>query len=128
MNSLKISGKEFIFSRYMSHVEQEDIDHYNDEFSRDELIAACGVDPKDNQLVVVSFSGDVRLVKPTGSLIPSHATIALFGRAIKITFKDNLEFMIDSKTLLSETAGQEIESQLYVNNNYLCELHAHNSK
>lgn len=125
MKSLKIAGKDFIFSQYMSCVEQEDIDQFNEQFSAKDLIAACGVDPQDSTLIIVSFLGDVGFVKPNGKLIPSYATVMLFGRAVKIIFDSKLEVVVESKVITSIATHQELGSQVYINDNYLCDIASH---
>ncbi len=122
MKSLKISGKDFIFSNYMSCVDQEDIDYHSDQFSKESLTAACGVDLKDNCLIVVSFLGEVMFIKPNGHLIPVRSEVILFGRAIRIYFSNGTEAIVESKIAISSADGQDVKSQLYINNSYLCDI------
>ncbi len=106
----------------MSCVDQEDIDYHNDQFSKESLVAACGVDLKDNCLIVVSFLGEVMFIKPRGRLIPVHAEIILFGRAIKIYLSNGAEEIVESKIAISLADSQDVKSQLYINNSYICDI------
>lgn len=128
MKSLKIAGKDFTFSNYMSCVEQEDIDQFNEEFSEKDLIAACGVDIKDNTLVVVSFLGEVSFVKPNGKLIPLYASVMFFGRAVKIVFDSKQEVVVESKSILSVSDNHIEASSLYIRDNYLCDIASHRQR
>ena len=120
--SLKIAGKEFLFSEFMSCVTQEDIDNFEDTFSENDLIASCGIDPSDDTFVMVSFSGDVKIIPPQKKLTAVSASPVLYGRGVKIVFSSGLEEIIDSKLALSFGSDPFDKAKFYLNDKHLCDM------
>lgn len=122
MKSLKIQGKDFIFSDFMSCVEQVDIDYFNDQFCESHLIAACGVDPEDKCMLIVTFLGEVSHIRHNQRLIPASAEVIMYGRGVRVKFENGTTSVLDSKAVIEISTSLESSSQLYINDNYLFDI------
>lgn len=88
-----------------------------------ERVIACGVDPTDNSLYMISAMLDIRIVRPNGNLIPDQSFPSHDGKRIGIYFK-GIEALqaIDSNLALANGESCLSNASLFVNDTYMCDL------
>lgn len=106
---------------FMTTLRQEIIDEFEDNCCK---IIACGVDPKDNILYIISNELEVKIIKPTEKSIPIDARPEDHGQFISVCFKNDLKnrFYIDSNLALIHAENCIDKAQLFVNGKVLCDI------
>ena len=88
-----------------------------------ERVIACGVDPSDNSLYMISGLLDIRVIRPNGNLIPEKSFPSHDGKRMGIYFKDVEDLKtIDSNLALMNGESCLANASLFVNDTYMCNL------
>lgn len=119
MNTIRIGDVEVDLPDYMSALSQRAIDHISTLKDNNERIVSCGI--LDNCLYLVTGVGDVRVLTPNGKLIPVSSVPLNDGMFISVEFNEK-NVVLSSPLVIKSSAGCLNNSQLFVNNNYTCEL------
>ena len=124
-----MKNSEIILPSHMSSLSQNIIDNLLE--TSDDIgnrILACGINPSDNSLYIISGLLDVKVIRPNGKLKPKKAFPCYDGSRIGIIF-DNIEDIqtIDSSLALHEGKSCFENTSLFVNDTYLCDLEIESS-
>lgn len=88
-----------------------------------ERVICCGIDAKDNSLILITGTSDVRKISPNGYMTPRHAHPGRTGKTIELMFMDLDEvFKIDAKIALKNSVSCMTFASLFLNNNYICDV------
>lgn len=114
MNNTEITLPEHVLA-----LSQDEIDIITNSIDAMKLIIACGIDPEDSSLIIITGLGDVRILKPNGNLIPTYAKPRDLGKCIELSFVDTSGFFIIDSKLVIDQSESFIEGQsLIVGNSY----------
>lgn len=119
-----MKNSEIILPSHISSLSQNVIDKLLE--TSDDIgnrILACGINPSDNSLYVISGFLDIKVIRPNGNLKPKKAFPLHDGSKIGIIF-DSIEEIqtIDSNLALREGKSCLENTSLFVNDTYLCDL------
>jgi hypothetical protein len=88
----------------------------------DVRIIACGVDPEDDTLYLITNDIQILYISPNGKMIPKFAVPTNYGKEILIRFDEESVYSIETCHLLKESSSTLEKSKLFLNDNYLCDL------
>lgn len=114
-----MNNTEITLPAHILALTQDEIDAITNSTDAMNLIIACGIDPEDSSLVVITGLGDVRILKPNGSLIPSYAKPRDAGKCLELSFVGHSGFFIIDSNLVIVQSESFIEGQsLIIGNSY----------
>lgn len=86
-------------------------------------VLACGVDPRDDSLTIVTFEPAVRTIVPNGRLIPASAVPSEDGRHVNVTFQGHAHVCrLDSAAAISASSDALRGVTIHVGDTYMGEL------
>ena len=105
---------------FMTSLDQEIVDQISFDSRK---IIACGVDPKQNILYMISANLKVKFISSTKKLIPLQAKPEDRGQLISVYFKNfDKKFFIDSELALEHAKDCMENAEMFVNNIKLCDV------
>ena len=120
MHTIRVADIEADLPDCMNSLHQRDVDLVSASQERDERIVSCGV--IDGCLYLLTGKGEVRMISPDGPLVPKSGFPSDDGSFILVQFTTNREEVLSSKAVVRNSVSCLNKSQLFVNNNYTCEL------
>lgn len=123
MKTLTIAGKQLNLPDYMFTVSAPMIGLIEMSPDIGERVICCGIDVKDNTLILVTGTSDVRKISPNGYMVPEHARPGKTGKTIELMFVGLDEvFKIDAKIALKNSVSCMTVASLFLHNNYICDV------
>ena len=120
MHTIRISEIEAELSDCMNSLSQEEVNDICTLKDNKERIVSCGV--FDGCLYILTGKGEARMVSPSGPLVPETVFPSDDGAFIFVQFTTKREEILSSKSVVRNSIDCLNKSQLFVNNNYTCEL------
>lgn len=120
MHTIRIAEVEADLPDCMNSLTQQDVNDISQLQDGGERIVSCGI--IDECLHVLTGTGEVRKISPCGSLVPEEVFPSDDGAFILVRFTTKREEILSSKSVVSNSISCLNKSQLFVNNNYTCEL------
>jgi hypothetical protein len=120
MHTIRIAEIEADLPDCMNSLSQEEVNSTSVLKDCGERIVSCGV--IDGHLHILTGRGDVKMIMSNGFLLPKNAFPSDDGMFILVQFTTKREEILSSKSVVSNSISCLNKSQLFVNNNYTCEL------
>lgn len=119
-HSMLIGTAEVQVPGYMCSLPQESIDRIIIEESLGMKVISCGVNPRDGCLYMITATCDIKRIRPNGRIRPAWAR-PVNSEVIELGF-DHISRIILSDLAIKNSEDCMNMSQLYVNNNYMCDI------
>jgi hypothetical protein len=123
METRTIEGSELTLPPHMNSLDQSVMDLLG--LDRSNRVIACGVNPDDGFLYMVTGGLEVRFIAPNGTMVPLEAYPVGGGKAIAVAFEDQEEFrVIDAARALESSESVTDGASLFVGDTYIGDFEA----
>lgn len=123
MKTLSISEKQVDLPDFMNMITPSMLKLIEMSPDFNERIISCGIDTRDNSLLLLTGGIEVRKISPNGYMKPIDAKPGKTGKTIELTFKGvDEEFSILSKVALKNSISCMTDASLFFRNNYICDV------
>lgn len=86
--TIRSPGKEISLPPHITCLSEDLVDDIFSVYDAADRIVACGIDPRDSSLCLLTGDLNVRQISPNGTMIPTDAFPEFDGRHIVMSFKD----------------------------------------